>query len=210
MYLPLSYFTNTLLQQVPRSTMKHISDKEFNALFPREISQHSKLYWSSKEAIEIAVTWLKPCKNILDIGSGNGKFCLIGSHLISSKFTGVELRENLVILAKEVALNTNSNAVFINDDIKNIDFSGYDAFFFYNSFAEHISIENRFTPIDDKMTNSDVKYEFYQTILNQKLKTTKIGSLFVTHNNEGLFMPDSFELQEMTNDNELGLWKKIK
>jgi SAM-dependent methyltransferase len=187
--------------------MKNISDKEFNALFPREISQHSKLFWSSKEAIEVAIDWLSPCRNILDIGSGNGKFCLIGSHLINAKFTGVEIRETLVHHAKKVALDTKSKVIFIHDDVKHIDCSSFDGFFFYNSFGEHICTSGAF---DNQMENSDDVYEFYQNILAKKLDSTKKGTRFVTHNNEGLFMPDTFELQEMTDDNELALWVKIK
>jgi len=189
--------------------MKHITDLEFNALFPREISQHSKLYWSSREAIDIAINWLKGCSNILDIGSGNGKFCLIGSHLITADFTGVELRKNLVDYATKIAKETKSNSIFIHDDVKNIDFTPYNGFYFYNSFAEHIRINSQFHSLDEKMIDSDEVYNFYQEILFKKLKTVKKGSLFVTHNNEGLFMPDSFELKEMTSDNELALWEKI-
>tara|TARA_B100000809_G_scaffold226147_1_gene237601 strand:+ start:168 stop:740 length:573 start_codon:yes stop_codon:yes gene_type:complete len=190
--------------------MKDITDLEFNKLFPREISQHSKLYWSSREAIDTAINWLRDCTNILDIGSGNGKFCLIGSHLIDADFTGVELRENLITHARKVAKETNSNTTFIHDDVKNIDFLKYDGFYFYNSFAEHIRIHNQFNSIDKQMEDSDDVYEFYQKVLFNKLKASRKGSLFVTHNNEGLFMPDSFELREMTNDNELALWEKIK
>ena len=190
--------------------MKTITDLEFNKLYPREISQHSQLYWSSREAIEKAISWLKDCTNILDIGSGNGKFCLIGSHLIDAKFTGVERRENLVFHAVKVAKETKSLVQFIHDDVKNINFSNYDGFYFYNSFAEHIRHNNKFHSIDKEMEDSDEVYDFYQKILHNKLTTTKKGCLFVTHNNEARFMPESFELLEMTDDNELTLWKKTK
>lgn len=187
--------------------MKNISDEEFNNLFPAEISDHSKLFWSSREAIETAVNWLDGCKNILDIGSGNGKFCLIGSYLIDAQFTGVEIRETLVQHAQKIALSTNTNTSFIHDDVKNIDCSVYDGFFFYNSFGEHICTSGAF---DNQIENSDAVYDFYQNILTSKLQTTKIGTRFVTHNNEGLFMPETFQLQEMTDDNELTLWIKTK
>ena len=176
-------------------------------MFPNEISDHSKIFWSPRKAIETAVNWLDGCKNILDLGSGNGKFCLIGSHLIDAKFTGVEIRETLVLHAQGVAQSTKSKTSFIHDDIKNIDCSLYDGFFFYNSFGEHICTSGSF---DNQIENSDDVYDFYQNILTEKLKTTKAGTRFVTHNNEGLFMPDSFQLQEMTEDNELTLWIKTK
>ena len=78
---------------------------------------------------------------ILDIGSGIGKFCIVGAQISKATFTGIELRSNLVKEAAQIAKKLNiPNVSFINDDITNIGFEHFDAFYFYNPFGEHIAV----------------------------------------------------------------------
>src|SRR5690606_25332680 len=72
----------------------------------------------------------------LDIGSGSGKFCLIGSLTSPGQFVGVERRKYLCEVAKESAIRLGSSAKFSNEDAFVIDWSYYDAFYLYNPFYE--------------------------------------------------------------------------
>ncbi len=184
-------------------SLKDITDKKFDDFFPKEISQHSPVFWCTIDQVKTATQWLKYCKNILDIGSGNGKFCLIGTQLIPASFTGVEIREVLHNHAQRVAKETKSTTHFINEDIKNSDFSTYDGLFFYNAFCEHISTNES---IDRQLKNCDATYEFYQDILFKKLSSTAKNTRFVTLNSENLFLPDSFEL--IATNKKMELWIK--
>lgn len=184
------------------------SDQEFDLLFPKEISKHSSTHWSSIGSIKIAIDWLKDQKNILDIGSGNGKFCIIGSQLLNSNFTGVEIRKELVEASNQIAERLKSSTKFIHEDIKNIQFSTFDAFYYYNPFCEHLCLDDA---IDDQIQNSDELFDKYETIIGNKLALTKIGTKVVCQNNDGLFMPSSFEITEIDDINEkMVLWQKIK
>jgi len=75
----------------------------------------------------------------LDIGSGAGKFCLIGAASTKGLFYGVEQRKELVNLCKSIAKTHQINNVEIfHSNITEISFSDYDAFYFYNPFYENI------------------------------------------------------------------------
>ena len=129
-----------------------IEDHLFNTLYPLRIKKLSERHWTSVEVAKLAADYLvdKPNCKVLDIGSGAGKFCLIGAASTKGRFYGVEQRESLVKLSQRIAKKHNVNNVeFIHSNIKEISFSDYDAFYFYNPFYENIDdsllIDNKIT-----------------------------------------------------------------
>ena len=75
-----------------------LSDWEFGHLFFDELARRlSEIHWTpvrvARRAAELLVT--SPDSHILDVGSGAGKFCIVGSLSTGARFTGVEQRIEL-------------------------------------------------------------------------------------------------------------------
>lgn len=87
-----------------------ITDEEFNRIYPPKISKLAEKHFTplaiAKAASEFLVT--KPRARVLDIGSGAGKFCMVGATHTQGHFTGIEQRSGLVELSKIFPLHTAS------------------------------------------------------------------------------------------------------
>src|SRR5690606_5330162 len=81
-----------------------ISDEEFDQIYPLSIRQKSKTHWSPIKVAKTAARLLvdKPGINVLDAGSGAGKFCLIGAASTKGIFTGVEQRKQLADMSNNL------------------------------------------------------------------------------------------------------------
>jgi len=125
--------------------LKHdlpVEDEEFNSIYPESIKQLSNKHWTPVAVAKAAAEFLAniPGMRVLDIGSGVGKFCMIGSIVSKGHFTGVEYREDLCRLSTELSKEYGlSNVEFIHDNITHINFKDFGAFYFFNSFIENMS-----------------------------------------------------------------------
>jgi tRNA G46 methylase TrmB len=108
-----------------------VKDPLFNTLYPLRIKKLSDRHWTSVEVAKLAADYLvdKPNCKVLDIGSGAGKFCLVGAASTKGFFCGVEQREEFVNLSQRIAKKHHINNVeFIHSNITQISFLDYDAF----------------------------------------------------------------------------------
>jgi len=162
-------------------------DQSFNALFGPDVQSKAAKHWTPLEAAKYASEFLTPEKNVhvLDIGSGVGKFCLVGAHhRPDAMFYGIEQREQLV---KE-AINCNkklkqNNACFIHGNFTQIDFRQFDNFYFYNSFYENLEGTDK---IDDTLEYSLSLYNYYNRYLYNQLEQKAKGTRIATfHSLEG-------------------------
>src|SRR4051812_32705243 len=75
------------------------NDDVFNNLYPSTIQKKAAKHWTRLEVAKIVADFLAPEKdpNLLDIGSGVGKFCIAAAHYKPKAFFyGVEQRKDLV------------------------------------------------------------------------------------------------------------------
>ena len=185
-------------------------DLFFDTLSSKEFRNHSNVHWSKSTIIEKSVFYLKKneVEKVLDIGSGIGKFCILGTKLSNISFTGVELRENLFNESQSIKKkHCLSNVHFIHDDIKNIDFSSFDAFYYYNPFCEHLATADI---IDDNHELSEERYYEYEEIVLGKLNNLSIGTIMILHNSKSFTLSEDYTLEEIHFDGELTFWKKTK
>lgn len=63
------------------SRNEEIEDREFDMMFPKQIQADSEFHFTPIKIAKLAATYLADHQEtkILDIGSGAGKFCMIGS-----------------------------------------------------------------------------------------------------------------------------------
>jgi hypothetical protein len=186
-----------------------VPDSDFNAIYPPKIGLLARKHWSSVSACKLASEFLvdRPGTRVLDIGSGAGKFCLIGAANTEGHFTGVEQRGELVHLCNRLSESYQiRNVNFIHANITSIDFTDYNAFYFYNSFYENIDV---FNCIDDTVKLDAQLYHKYSTHLVEQLASLPAGTRLVTLCSPLNIIPRSYRLQDTDPGGLLKFWKKV-
>lgn len=185
------------------------SDDIFDSLYPSSIQQLAVRHWTPLRITRTVVDFLTPLgdEQVLDIGSGVGKFCLAAAHYRPAAFfDGIEQRANLVQLAEEVQARLElRNAQFHHGDFTNIDFSKYDHFYFFNSFYENLFEEQR---IDDSIEFSGELYHYYTRCLHKKLADMPAGTRLVTYHSLEDEIPFSYRAVASKFNNRLKCWIK--
>ncbi len=191
------------------SSPQYISDTDFDARCPEKIRGLSQRHWTPVAIARTVAKYLATSHKtkILDIGSGVGKFCVVGAAYTNAYFTGVEQRKNLCNLAEKIAHQYNlPNAQFIHNNITQIDFTEYDALYFYNSFHENME---QTAAIDfDLELNPTLYHQYNQYLVKQLAKMPK-GTKLVTYWADRE-VPLSYELLYTDLFGALKFWRKSK
>ncbi len=187
-----------------------MEDEEFNSIYPENVRKHAQGHWTPLDVARIAAEYLvkKPSAKVLDIGSGAGKFCMIGSALTQGFFTGIEQRENLVQVSRKISKYYKlGNVEFIHANILEVPFTDFDSFYFYNAFHENLEA---FRSIDYSITLNTKYYYLYSEYVKQELSKTPVGTRLVTYHSALKEVPSSFRLEATAYDDSLIFWQKSK
>ncbi len=187
---------------------KYVDDDEFNTIYPEWVRKLAFRHWTSVQISKVAADFLvgKPGTKVLDIGSGPGKFCMIGASHTNGYFTGVEQRYSLVELSKKLSIFYSiQNVNYIHANITSINFKEYDAFYFFNSFYENI---DRSAIIDETVNASIDLYDLYSIYVNDQFSLAPQGTRLVTYCGALKEIPSSYELQYSLYNGLLKFWKK--
>lgn len=194
---------------MPNTEQRYLSDAAFDSLYSLRAQQLSAIHWTPIDIAKRAALHLTggEGKDILDIGSGVGKFCLVAAHYFPSHtFHGVEQRKALVdeaIIAQK-ASNT-LNADFLHANFNEIDTNVYNHFYFYNSFSENLF---HYKPIDNLVITSDEIYESYLNEFYQLLTEKKSGTRLATYYCPDGYVPPDYKTIKHTSGDPLKLWIK--
>jgi SAM-dependent methyltransferase len=131
------------------------TDELLDSLLPKELRIHADQHFAGVYAIQLASEFLvknQTSPHILDIGSGTGKFSLLGALLHkTAQFTGVEYRPSFVQIAKDIAVQFDTpNVHFQCQNILFHSFENYNGFFMFNPFLEHRNTMARMNDFDDE------------------------------------------------------------
>ncbi|MGH2622074.1 MAG: methyltransferase domain-containing protein [Sphingobacterium sp.] len=188
---------------------QEVEDSCFDKIYPPEISKLAKYHWTPVEVAKMAAEYLVESSGdkVLDIGSGVGKFCLVGAACTKGMFYGVEQRESLVAISNQVAQKHQiQNVKFVHANIKQISLADYDSFYFYNSFHENIETTN---PIDNLIPASKELYYSYTDYLRREFDKLPVGTRIASYWGGWEEIPDSFDLEFTACDGFLNFLKKI-
>jgi SAM-dependent methyltransferase len=185
-----------------------VTDDEFDDIYPYDIQDLSKRHFTPIAIAKMAAEYLvdAPKTRVLDIGSGVGKFCMIGCAHTKGHFTGVEQRENLHLLSKETATEYELNNVeFIHSNILDIDFTAFDAFYFFNSFFENILKEES---IDKEVELNKELFYTYSSYVKKQLAKMPIGTKLATYFAYSEEIPLSYTIISTHLEGKFKLWEK--
>ncbi len=180
-----------------RSSKDHLfaSDSVFDQLYPNEMRLLAYRHWTPLYVAKKAADFLcaQDKVNILDIGSGVGKFCMAAAHFHPNAFCyGVEQRQSLIEHAESVKEKIGlENVSFIQGNFTEIDFKKYDHFYFYNSFYENL----QGTPkIDESLEYTTSKYHYYYNLMFRQLEKLPAGTKLATFHTSENDLPRGYHI----------------
>jgi hypothetical protein len=116
-----------------------VPDARFDRLLGPALQLLSGLHFTPVAVAARAAAWLTEAgaSQVCDLGSGAGKFCLVGAATTAARFTGVEVRPGLVQVARQAARRLGLERVqFIHGDLHAVPLARYQAFYLYDPFSE--------------------------------------------------------------------------
>ncbi len=185
------------------------SDESFNLLYPDSLQDIADTHFTPIEVSKIASAYLSENAQtkILDIGSGAGKFCIIGSTHTNGRYTGIEQRASLHQIASDMLSDRAiPNLNFIHGNVTDHRFTDYDAFYCFNPFYENICPPGKMN--DEVEINTDF-YDLYSVYVKDQLDSMPIGTRLVTYFSYLHEVPDTYQLMDSQFDDKLKMWKKM-
>lgn len=187
-----------------------LADDEFDMVYSPSTRNMSSTHWTPVAVARRAAKLLSDgqTSTILDVGSGAGKFCLVGALTTNNTFVGVEQKLNLVNESSRIGrLAEINSASFVHANMSEIDWSRFDGFYLFNPFLEHF--------VNSKGSKKDLAmgwqtYTNYVEEVEGKLKCLRSGVRVVLYNGFGGKMPNQYVMlvNETWHDNALQLWVK--
>ncbi|MCB0634489.1 MAG: class I SAM-dependent methyltransferase [Saprospiraceae bacterium] len=187
---------------------KAIEDEEFDHIYPEAIREVADTHFTPIQVSKFAARALadRPNIKILDIGSGVGKFCTIGSVCSEGYFVGVEQRTGLCNIAKGICSRYNlTNVEIINANILDISFTDFEAFYFFNPFQENLSVAEK---IDDEVELRRELFYEYSLFVKEQLAAMPTGTKIVTYYSFLREIPESYTLKSSAFNEKLKVWEK--
>lgn len=188
-----------------------MTDAQFDRYLPDELKDKSKQHFTPKSVIKKACDFLcsEDHVTIADIGSGVGKFCLLGAlEFPHGNFYGIEVRADLFELAcnikKELQL---PNVEFILGDIKDIPLHRFQHFYLFNPFHENIESEHA---IDNALDLNEKKYLAYSGYIYRQLKRMPAGTRIASFHMPEASFPETYMVVDAHFDHHLLFLEKIQ
>lgn len=186
-------------------------DDDFDRIFPAWARRLSDIHWTPVEVARRAAELLAVDSDtrVLDIGSGVGKFCLIGALTTGATFVGIEQRENLIDVARQTALHYDIvRAQFRLGNMMDLDWSEFDGFYLFNPYQENIF--DFVTPISGAIQLSAQLYQQYVVATYAGLLSARIGTRVATYHGFGGVVPDEYQLiaRDAVGTGCLEVWEK--
>ena len=177
-------------------------------VYPKKFRQLADLHFTPLSVAKTAASFLvtHARTKVLDVGAGAGKFCLVGACTTQGVFTGIEQREELVDLSSRIARQYQlANVSFIHANVMSIDFTTFDAVYFFNPFYENM---NSGKQIDDAVLMNPALFRTYTSYVYSQLEAMKAGTRLVTYYSSSMRPPHDYELVNSGEEGNLLMWQK--
>jgi SAM-dependent methyltransferase len=183
-----------------------VPDELFDRQYPRMQRYRSSVHWTPIDvAMRIAqLLSAAPDGQVLDVGAGVGKACIVGALTTNTVWFGVERDIAMIRAARTAArrLGVDHRTRFVSGEALALDWSAFGGFYLYNPFAEAL-FDNRIDPAVRQAT-----YRNEVAAVSEKLRATRPGTRVVTYHGFGGEIPEGFELVEChrLREDEVCLW----
>jgi SAM-dependent methyltransferase len=189
-------------------------DAAFDRRLPVRLQLRSSTFFTPVEVSVRAARLLTPQAGltVLDVGAGAGKFCITAALAVPTcEFVGIEWRPHLVELATALAKEHGvQNARFIHGDALELDWSAFDAFYFFNPFAEQL-LDGGLV-LDNTIEHEPTGFSTSVARARRKLSHARVGARVVTYHGFGSALPLGYELfqSEPIESDRLDVWIKVR
>jgi hypothetical protein len=189
-----------------------VRDAEFDSWLPDFALSSSTTHWTPLQVAIRAARWLEShgVRNVLDVGSGIGKFCVAGALSTKMSFHGIEQRRRLVEGSRELAtrFRVHDRVHFEHGNLDDGLPGKADGLYFYNPFEENLVAPAMW--IDDSVEHSRANFRVSVERAEHLLHDARVGTLVVTYNGLGGRIPGNFRLcrARQAGSNVLRLWRK--
>lgn len=186
-----------------------VNDEEFDKIYTKRLKKVSEIHFTPVDVAQAAANFLvrEPGTRVLDVGSGAGKFSMVGASCTDGLFTGVEQRKFLFQYAEQLVQNHQLTSIsFIHSNITEIEFRHYDAVYFFNAFHENLFQSD---PIDHSVTLEKTLYNVYSQYMKEQLSQMPAGTRLATYFSFIDEIPPCYQLQSAHFDRKLKFWEKI-
>ncbi|HEX7671031.1 MAG TPA: class I SAM-dependent methyltransferase [Polyangiaceae bacterium] len=160
-------------------------------------------------AAELLVT--SHASRVLDVGSGVGKFCIVGAAATGATFTGVEHRPRFVSVARRVAEAFGvTSARFQCTTFDAVAAKNFDGIYLFNPFEENLW--GPLEVLDETVPLSRERFARDTVRAERLLTSARVGTRVVTYHGFGSVMPPGFRLtlRERQRSGNLELWVKTE
>ena len=186
-----------------------LTDREFDSMYSDAIQTVSAFHFTPVAVAKVAAQFLveEAGDRVLDIGSGAGKFCIVGASCTTGHFTGAEQREQLWLLSRHLAkkLAQPEQLDFLHANITDIDFSAFDAVYLFNPFYENVLPAD---PIDHSVQLERHLYDRYSGYVKYALEAMPDGTRLATYFSYLDEVPECYRLISSDFEGKLKMWKK--
>jgi SAM-dependent methyltransferase len=187
-------------------------DAAFDRFLPAELREVSAYYWTPLRVARQAAAWLRDIqvRDVVDVGSGAGKFCVAASLLTRCRFVGLEKRASLAEAARELAetFDVGDRVTFVTGDLASSPVPEADAYYLFNPFGEYAFHSRRFADPDVSFTVERQAKDV--DAARALLSAARPGTFVITLNGIGGPLPESYEQIDVARrlPGTLRLWKK--
>jgi len=186
-----------------------LSDEEFNAVFPDHIKSLCFRHFTNLEVSKKVIGWLNSRGQklrVLDLGCGVGKFCVVAASQTTHHFTGVDFREDYILIAESLKNKYDlQNLDFVSGNILDVNFGHFNAFYLFNPFLEQI---DETAKLDSRYKTSPLLYSIYENHVRQQFEAMPAGTIVITYYVTPQQMPHNFKIIETGFNGFLKLWLK--
>lgn len=172
---------------------RSVYDASFDQIYPPAIREFSPRHWTPIKAAVRALEMLEvdAKTRVLDVGSGAGKFCLVGALTTPGTFVGIEQRAPLVTVAREIARAHRVERVsYVEGAMEHMDWSPFNAFYFYNPFGEFLLDEEERITFEARFSAD--RHKHLLRVARAKLYLAPVGTRVVTFHGLGAPLPSGY------------------
>lgn len=188
---------------------KPVLDLEFDGVYSAALRTVSSQFWTpvavARRAAELLVG--SQSTRVLDVGSGIGKFCIVGAAATGASFIGLEHREHFVAVSKLAASRYGTpSAHFVHGAFHEVEIEAFDAVYFFNPFEENLWEGDG--QLDQTVELGPHRFSEDVDRARSMLARARVGTRVVTYHGLGADLPSSFRLQlrERQRSGFLDLW----